>query len=99
MLLPAPLPPTMPDPVAVLDLKRDVAQGPELRAGRRRLAAQHQIEHGPLERVLLVGVVDEPKRDVVQLDQRRPAPPAGARPAHAGQSRKTILSSWDLNMA
>ena len=39
-------------------------------AGRRRLAAQHQVERGSLERVLLVGVVDEPQRDAGQLDQR-----------------------------
>ena len=99
MLLPAPLPPTIADAVAVVDLQCDVAQGPELRAGRRRFAAQHQVEHGALERVLLVGVIDEPKRDVVQLDQRLPGTRAGPHQARAAQSRKTILSSWDLNMA
>ena len=59
--------------VAGLDLERDVAQGPELGAGHRRLPAQQQVEDGALERILLVGVVDEPKRDVVQLDQPGPA--------------------------
>ena len=68
--------------------------------GRGRLAAQDQVEHGPLERVLLVGVVDEPQRDVAQLDQRRPCAAGLARGSRrADQSRKTILSSCDLNMA
>ena len=70
MLLPAPLPPTSPtrSPSSIFRLMS--RRRPELGSRCRRLAAQHQVERRALERVLLVGVVDKPKRDVVQLDQR-----------------------------
>ena len=99
MLLPAPLPADDSHPVAADDLECHIAERPELGARGRRLAAQHQIERSALERILLVGVVDKPKRDVVELDQRGRRRRLDACPAHAAQSRKTILSSWDLNMA
>ena len=101
MLLPAPLAPTMPirSPVLIRRLMSCKAQNSDDRHGR--LAAQHQVEHRPLERVLLVGVADEPERDVAQLDQRvgRPERRRLATAVRAAQSRKTSLSSCDLNAA